>query len=120
MDFTFTGRSAHAAAAPHLGRSALDAIELMSVGVNYLREHMLPTSRIHYAYINAGGAAPNVVQAETTVRYSVRAEDLSELLALAERVRQVAQGAALMSGTQVQSIVTGGVANLLPCPPWKK
>lgn len=120
MDFTFTGRSAHAAAAPHLGRSALDAVELMSVGVNYLREHMLPTSRIHYAYINAGGTAPNVVQSETTVRYSVRAEGLSEMLALAERVRQVAQGAALMSGTQVRSIVTGGVANLLPCPPLEK
>lgn len=117
MDFTFTGRAAHAAAAPHLGRSALDAVELMSVGVNYLREHMLPTSRIHYAYINAGGMAPNVVQAETTVRYSVRAEDLSEMLTLAERVKQVAQGAALMSGTQVQSVITSGVANLLPCPP---
>ncbi|MFT9068445.1 MAG: amidohydrolase [Acetobacter syzygii] len=117
MDFTFLGRSSHAAASPHLGRSALDAVELMSVGVNYLREHMLPTSRIHYAYINTGGSAPNVVQSEAMVRYSIRAETLPEMLALAERVRLVARGAAMMSETQVQDRVTSGVANLLPCPP---
>ncbi len=67
IDFQFFGRSAHAAAAPHLGRSALDAVELVNVGVNYLREHMPPTARIHYALIDAGGMAPNVVQAHATV-----------------------------------------------------
>ncbi len=70
IDFQFFGRSAHAAAAPHLGRSALDAVELMNVGVNYLREHIPPTARIHYALIDAGGMAPNVVQARATVRGS--------------------------------------------------
>lgn len=120
IDFTFRGRSAHAAASPHLGRSALDAAELMNVGVNYLREHMLPTSRIHYAYINVGGSAPNVVQSEAVVRYSVRTEELADLFALAERVKQVAQGAALMTGTTVSSHITGGVANLLACPPLEK
>jgi len=54
----------HAAAAPHLGRSGLDAVELMNVGVNYLREHMPDDARVHYAYLDAGGIAPNVVQAQ--------------------------------------------------------
>ncbi|MFT9166468.1 MAG: peptidase dimerization domain-containing protein, partial [Komagataeibacter saccharivorans] len=120
MDFTFSGRSAHAAASPHLGRSALDAVELMNVGVNYLREHMLPTSRIHYAYVDAGGSAPNVVQSRAVVRYSVRTEALADLSPLTERVKQVAEGAALMTGTTVTSHVTAGVANLLPCPPLEK
>jgi aminobenzoyl-glutamate utilization protein B len=62
IDFSFVGRSSHAAAAPHLGRSALDAVELMNIGVNYMREHMPSDARIHYAYLDAGGIAPNVVQ----------------------------------------------------------
>ncbi len=76
MDFEFTGRASHAAAAPHLGRSALDAVELMSVGCNYLREHIPSDCRLHYAYLNAGGIAPNVVQAKAKVRYAIRATDL--------------------------------------------
>ncbi len=52
-----------------MGRSALDAVELMSVGCNYLREHVIPEVRIHYAYIDAGGTSPNVVQDNATVRY---------------------------------------------------
>ena len=69
IDFPFIGRASHAAAAPHLGRSALDAVELMNVGVNYMREHMPSTARIHYALIDSGGIAPNVVQAKAVVRY---------------------------------------------------
>ena len=61
--FRFKGRAAHAAAAPHVGRSALDAVELMNVGVNYMREHMPSDARVHYATTNTGGSAPNVVQA---------------------------------------------------------
>ena len=61
-NFIFHGISAHAGGCPYLGRSALDAVELMNVGCNYLREHMIPEARIHYAYIDAGGTAPNVVQ----------------------------------------------------------
>lgn len=60
--YRFHGRATHAAGQPHLGRSALDACELMNVGANYLREHMIPEARIHYAYRDAGGGAPNVVQ----------------------------------------------------------
>src|SRR5580704_11710631 len=71
IDFTFAGRASHAAAAPHLGRSALDAVELMNVGVNYMREHMPSDARIHYAVLDAGGIAPNVVQATAKVRYSI-------------------------------------------------
>jgi aminobenzoyl-glutamate utilization protein B len=117
MDFTFTGRSAHAAAAPHLGRSALDAAELMNVGANYLREHMLPSSRIHYAYQDAGDAAPNVVQSRVVIRYTVRAAELDDMLALAARVRKVAEGAALMTETRMDCAVVSGMANLLPNPP---
>ena len=79
IDFEFTGRAAHAAAAPHLGRSALDAVELMNVGVNYMREHMPSDARIHYAILDAGGIAPNVVQANAKVRYLIRSRELTEL-----------------------------------------
>lgn len=116
LDFTFTGRAAHAAAAPHLGRSALDAVELMNVGVNYMREHMPDSARIHYAVIDSGGTAPNVVQRQAKVRYAVRARTLPELLSLVERVKAVAQGAALMTETQVLIDVISGTANLVNTP----
>jgi aminobenzoyl-glutamate utilization protein B len=113
MDFTFTGRAAHAAAAPHLGRSALDAVELMNVGANYLREHVPADSRIHYAIIDAGGIAPNVVQAKATVRYAVRSRDVAGMRVLNERVRKIAEGAALMTETCVDIRVISAVSNLL-------
>ena len=113
MDFTFTGRAAHAAATPHLGRSALDAVELMSVGVNYLREHAPQDARIHYAYLETGGTAPNVVQARAKVRYSIRALKLAEMLSLVERVKKVAEGAALMTETRVEAKVFSAVSNHL-------
>jgi aminobenzoyl-glutamate utilization protein B len=113
IDFTFTGRASHAAAAPHLGRSALDAVELMNVGVNYLREHVPADSRIHYALTDAGGIAPNVVQAKATVRYAIRSRDVAGMRALNERVRKIAQGAALMTETQVEIKMLSAVSNLL-------
>ncbi len=85
--FTFTGRASHAAASPELGRSALDAVELMSVGVNYMREHMASTARVHYAVIDSGGIAPNVVQPRAVVRYLVRDRELPDMQALG-RARQ--------------------------------
>ncbi|MDQ1077839.1 M20 family metallopeptidase [Pseudoroseomonas cervicalis] len=117
IDFTFTGRSSHAAAAPHLGRSALDAVELMNVGVNYMREHMESGARVHYAYLDAGGIAPNVVQGRAKVRYAVRHPDLRGMAALVERVKKIAQGAALMTETEVEIKVLSAVANLLPNEP---
>ncbi|CDZ70751.1 M20 family metallopeptidase [Neorhizobium galegae] len=113
MDFRFTGRSSHAAAAPHLGRSALDAVELMNVGVNYLREHVPDSSRIHYAMLDSGGIAPNVVQAKSAVRYAIRSRDLKGMLDLNERVKQVALGAAMMTGTTVDISIMSAVSNLL-------
>ena len=117
IDFTFTGRASHAAAAPHLGRSALDAVELMNVGVNYMREHMPSDARIHYAYLDAGGIAPNVVQARAKVRYLIRARNLQELRPLVARVRKIADGAALMTETSVETRVVSAVSNLLANEP---
>ncbi len=120
IDFIFTGRAAHAAAAPHLGRSALDAVELMNVGVNYMREHMPRRARVHYALIDGGGIAPNVVQGRAAVRYLVRAGDLSELTPLVAWVRSIAQGAALMTQTTVETRVLSAVSNLLGNEPLER
>jgi aminobenzoyl-glutamate utilization protein B len=117
IDFKFHGRASHAAAAPHLGRSALDAVELMNVGVNYMREHMPSDARIHYAMIDGGGIAPNVVQGFAHVRYSVRAMDLPGMLALLERVKKIAHGAALMTETEVEIEVLSAVSNLMANEP---
>ena len=113
FEFTFHGRSAHAAAAPHLGRSALDAVELMNIGVNYMREHMPSSARVHYAVIDAGGIAPNVVQSKATVRHLIRARDLRGMWDLVRRVRNIAEGAALMSETKVVARQLSGDANLV-------
>ena len=112
-DFTFTGRTAHAAAAPHLGRSALDAVELMNVGVNYMREHMPSDARVHYAVLDTGGIAPNVVQAHARVRYSIRARDLRGMLELVQRVKKIAEGAALMTETKMEMRIVSAVSDLL-------
>src|SRR5437764_1893797 len=120
IDFTFHGRAAHAAAAPHLGRSALDAVELMNVGVNYMREHMPSDARVHYALLDAGGIAPNVVQARAKVRYLIRASDVAGMNALVARVAKVADGAALMTETRVESQVGSAVSNLLANTPLER
>ncbi len=99
--YTFHGTSSHAAGAPHLGRSALDAVEIMDVGVNYMREHMIDEARIHYAIINTGGTAPNVVQAEAQVLYAIRAPKVTQVMDLFKRVSNCARGAALITETNV-------------------
>jgi aminobenzoyl-glutamate utilization protein B len=120
IDFAFTGRASHAAAAPHLGRSALDAVELMNVGVNYLREHVPSDSRIHYAMLESGGIAPNVVQAFAKVRYAVRSRDLPGMQKLLARVVKVAEGAALMTDTTLQTRIISAVSNLLGNAPLER
>lgn len=105
-NFEFKGLTAHAGGSPHLGRSALDAAELMSVGVNYLREHMIDQARIHYAYVNAGGVSPNVVQDHSLVKYEVRSPRVVQVKELFERVVDVARGAALMTGTTMNYEIT--------------
>jgi aminobenzoyl-glutamate utilization protein B len=117
IDFSFHGRASHAAGSPHLGRSALDAVELMSVGVNYMREHMPSDARVHSAILDAGGVAPNVVQAFAKVRYLIRAPTLPELSGLIARVRKIADGAALMTETKVTTQVISAVSNLLANTP---
>src|SRR5690349_8640260 len=113
-DFIFTGRTSHAAASPHLGRSALDAVELMNVGVNYLREHMPSDNRVHYAVTNTGGISPNVVQANAEVLYLIRAPNVLQARALYERVCKVAQGAAMMTETQLTIEVDKACSDTLP------
>ena len=112
--FKFKGRTSHAAGSPHLGRSALDACELMNVGCNYLREHILPDERIHYAYTDVGGSAPNVVQDHACVFYYVRSPRLYQVLDLYERVKGVARGAALMTGTQLEIVLNDGLCDYVP------
>ena len=111
--FKFKGIASHAASAPHLGRSALDAAELMNVGVNYLREHMEDSDRVHYAYIDAGGKAPNVVQNLTILKYFVRSKNNHDCSSLTERVINCAKGAALMTGTEVEVIFDEGLSNTI-------
>lgn len=111
--FRFKGISAHAAACPHLGRSALDAVELMDVGVNYMREHIEPTDRIHYAITDAGGISPNVVQNHAEVIYLIRSTDNEKVKALYQRVCDIARGAALMTQTEVQIVFDKACSNIL-------
>lgn len=99
--FTFHGVAAHASSVPHRGRSALDAVELMNIGVNYMREHIKQDARIHYV-ITDGGVQPNVVPPRASVWYYVRADvhrDVDEYFAW---VTRIAQGAALMTQTSVE------------------
>lgn len=116
VDYAFEGIAAHAGAAPHRGRSALDAVELMNVGCNFLREHMELTSRVHYAILDAGGTAPNQVQSHAVVRYMIRAIDSEGVRDLQARIDRIAQGAALMTDTTVTSRVTSAYSSLVTIP----
>jgi aminobenzoyl-glutamate utilization protein B len=113
IDFQFKGRASHAAAAPHLGRSALDAVELMNVGVNYMREHMPSDARIHYAILDSGGIAPNVVQASAKVRYLVRARELQGAMS-ALGTKRTRRGRS--AHVRFEALVAGALA--APYVPW--
>ncbi|WP_100402593.1 M20 family metallopeptidase [Bacillus sp. FJAT-42315] len=112
--FKFKGKASHAATAPHLGRSALDAVELMNVGTNYLREHIIPEARIHYAITNSGGISPNIVQQDATVLYLIRAPKTNQVNEIYERICKVAQGAALMTETEMEIIFEKACSNIVP------
>lgn len=114
VEYSFTGVSAHAADNPHMGRSALDAVELMHVGIQFLREHMPPNSSIHYSITDAGSVSPNVVQPAATTVLMVRGETVRKAKALLERVNKIAQGAALMTETSVAMRQIDGTASILP------
>lgn len=111
--FRFRGSSSHASAAPERGRSALDGVEGMNHMVNMLREHVPDSTRIHYV-ITRGGEAPNVVPAFAEVYYYVRSPSREVVEDVWSRVEKAAQGAALGTGTTVDSEVIGGVYELLP------
>ncbi len=112
IKFRFHGRAAHAGDSPHEGRSALDAVELMNVGVNYLREHVKDNVRMHYI-ITYGGEAPNIVPDEAEVYYYIRAAKPDYLQEVADRVRNVAKGATLMTDTTVNEIFESAFSNML-------
>ncbi|HNY38810.1 MAG TPA: amidohydrolase [Bryobacteraceae bacterium] len=112
---TFTGRPAHAAAAPDAGRSALDAVELTLHAVNMLREHVPQETRLHYV-IAKGGAAANIVPDLAEISLIARHPDLKTLEAIWQRVRKCAEAGALATETAVDIRVTSSYANLLPVP----
>jgi aminobenzoyl-glutamate utilization protein B len=100
--FSFKGKTAHAAAEPWVGRSALDGVELMNVAANYLREHLFYTYRLHYV-ITEGGEAPNVVPDRASVWYYIRNTD-DRMEEMYKRVLDCAKGAALASGTTLDTV----------------
>lgn len=112
--FKFKGEASHASVCPHLGRSALDAAELLNIACNFLREHMIPEARIHYAFLDAGGTAPNVVPAEASLLYEVRAPKMSQALELRERLVKAARGACLMTETEVKVEYGDGYSDFIP------
>jgi aminobenzoyl-glutamate utilization protein B len=106
VEYTFKGESAHAAAAPWLGRSALDAVELMDTGWNFRREHLRLQQRSHYVITN-GGDQPNVVPRLASVWYYFRELDYEHIKQMREIGDSIAQGAAMMTNTTVSSRVLG-------------
>jgi aminobenzoyl-glutamate utilization protein B len=109
----FRGISAHAAGAPHRGRSALDGVEAMNDMVNMMREHVPSDTRIHYVITN-GGSAPNVVPDFAEVYYYARHNDMRVLDGIWERITNAGRGAALGTDTKMEMEVTGAVWNVLP------
>ncbi len=116
IEFYFKGIAAHAGGSPDKGRSALDAVELMNVGANFLREHMPLTNRVHYAIVDSGGTSPNVVQSHAMVKYTLRSVDAEGLAELKARVERIAQGAALMTDTSVSWRTVSAYSNLITIP----
>lgn len=114
VQYTFHGVASHAAGAPEKGRSALDAVELMNVGVQYLREHMGTRERVHYAVTDTGGRSPNVVQSKASVLYMVRSNEVKKAIALQARVDKIAEGAALMTETTCERKFIDGLAETIP------
>lgn len=113
VKFHFHGKTSHAAGSPEQGLSALDAIELMNIGVNYLREHIIEKARIHYI-IEVGGGQPNVVPAYARSWYYVRAPVYDQVDNIYSRVLDIAKGAAMMTGTTLEVEFLTACYNKLP------
>ena len=114
VKYHFKGKPAHAASSPHKGRSALDAAELMNMGVQFLREHIPSDMRIHYSFLDAGGEAPNIVQSHATLLYSIRGPKAEQALEAVEWVADIAKGAALMTHTAVEIESVSGLLEYIP------
>jgi aminobenzoyl-glutamate utilization protein B len=113
VKFHFYGKTAHAAATPYAGRSALDAVELMDVGVNFMREHVVPEARVHYV-IEKGGMQPNVVPDYARTWYYVRAPEREQVNHIYDWVLKIAEGAALMTQTELKVEFIEGLSNVMP------
>lgn len=113
---SFTGRTAHAGNTPWDGRSALKAAELFGAGLQYMREHIRPTARLHYVYESAG-VAPNIVPDEARIWLVFRGIDSDEVRDLVDWGRQIAQGAALMTQTSADYLVYKGMYEMQPNEP---
>jgi aminobenzoyl-glutamate utilization protein B len=113
VKFHFYGKTSHAAGSPEQGRSALDAVELMNVGVNFLREHVIQDARIHYI-IEEGGGQPNVVPDYARSWYLVRAPERDQLEPIYNRILKIAEGAALMTETTLKVEFVKGIYNKIP------
>ena len=113
VKYEFFGKTAHAAGSPEQGRSALDAIELMNIGVNFLREHILQEARIHYV-IEEGGGQPNVVPDYARSWYYIRAPERSQVQNIYERINKIAEGAALMTETELKIDLIAAIYNKIP------
>ena len=111
--FHFYGRTAHAAATPYVGRSALDAVELMNIGVNFMREHVVQEARVHYV-IESGGKQPNVVPDYARTWYYIRAPERDQVDHIYSWVLKIAEGAALMTQTELKVEFIEGLSNELP------
>ena len=119
-EYRYTGVAAHAAGAPEQGRSALDAVELCNIGVQFLREHMKRSASIHYAVTDGGGLSPNVVQPHAKVLYMVRDATVQDAVALQARVDKIAEAAAMMTETTVHKRFIDGTANPVPNEPLER
>jgi len=113
VKFHFHGKTAHAAGSPEQGRSSLDAIELMNIGVNFLREHVIQDARIHYV-IEEGGGQPNVVPDYARSWYLVRAPERDQLEPIYQRILKIAEGSAMMTDTDLEVEFIKGIYNKLP------
>ncbi len=110
-EFHFKGISSHAAVNPERGRSALDGVELMNVGANYLREHISESARLHYTITN-GGSVPNIVPENASVWYFVRATTQDEVKSIYARLQNIAKGAGMMTDTKVTNKIKGAMYEL--------
>ena len=113
VKFHFYGKAAHAGGSPEQGRSALDAVELMNIGVNFLREHVIQDARIHYI-IEKGGDQPNIVPHYARSWYYIRAPERDEVEYISNWILDIAKGAAMMTRTELKVEPSKGIYNLIP------